>query len=201
MTIRTGRAAVNLLDSSDESITTERRLRSIKLASVHVAEPQLLTVRPWDLTQAGAIEKAIRASDLGLNPGQRRQAGASADSAAHRGAAAAYWPSRLSDVRRGTPHGGAQRAPRRQRAALKKLLKDKTISEDAERDGLEEIQKLTNNFIAKIDELAKTKEQELLKRLSCSTEVLKSKGPERSGLFHCYVVRPIQASLETESQL
>ncbi|MEJ7619004.1 MAG: ribosome-recycling factor, partial [Pyrinomonadaceae bacterium] len=45
---------------------------------------------------------------------------------------------------------------------LKKLLKDKSISEDAERDGLEEIQKLTNNFIAKIDELAKTKEQELL---------------------------------------
>jgi ribosome recycling factor len=45
---------------------------------------------------------------------------------------------------------------------LKKLLKDKTISEDNERDGLEEIQKLTNTYIGKIDELAKTKEQELL---------------------------------------
>jgi ribosome recycling factor len=44
---------------------------------------------------------------------------------------------------------------------LKKMLKDKTISEDAERDGLDEIQKTTNSFIARIDELAKTKEQEL----------------------------------------
>ena len=45
---------------------------------------------------------------------------------------------------------------------LKKMLKDKTISEDSERDGLEEVQKLTNTYIGKIDELAKTKEQEIL---------------------------------------
>jgi ribosome recycling factor len=45
---------------------------------------------------------------------------------------------------------------------LKKLLKDKAISEDNERDGLDEVQKLTNNYISKIDELAKSKEQEIL---------------------------------------
>jgi ribosome recycling factor len=45
---------------------------------------------------------------------------------------------------------------------LKKMLKDKQISEDAERDGLEEVQKLTNTYIAKVDELAKNKEQEIL---------------------------------------
>jgi ribosome recycling factor len=46
--------------------------------------------------------------------------------------------------------------------ALKKLLKDKTISEDDERGGLDDVQKLTNNFISKIDELAKNKEQEIM---------------------------------------
>ena len=66
-TVRTGRAAVSLLDTvMVEYYGTPTPLN--QMASVHVPEPQMLTVQPWDQTQLGAIEKAIRASDLGLNP-------------------------------------------------------------------------------------------------------------------------------------
>src|SRR5918996_3745462 len=66
-TVRTGRAAVSLLDSVlVDYYGTPTPLS--QMASVHAPEPQLLTVQPWDQTQVGAIEKAIRASDLGLNP-------------------------------------------------------------------------------------------------------------------------------------
>src|SRR5215213_3521961 len=66
-TVRTGRAAVSLLDSIVvEYYGTPTQLS--QMASVHAPEPNLLTVQPWDQTQLGAIEKAIRTSDLGLNP-------------------------------------------------------------------------------------------------------------------------------------
>src|SRR3954451_7825144 len=66
-TVRTGRAAANLLDGiMVEYYGTPTPLS--QMASVHVPEPQLITVQPWDQTQIGAIEKAIRSSDLGLNP-------------------------------------------------------------------------------------------------------------------------------------
>src|SRR5919205_2737294 len=66
-TVRTGRAAVSLLDSVVvEYYGTPTPLS--QMASVHAPEPNMLTVQPWDQTQLGAIEKAIRAADLGLNP-------------------------------------------------------------------------------------------------------------------------------------
>src|SRR5919199_3666004 len=66
-TMRTARAAVSLLDSvMVEYYGTPTPLN--QMASVHVPEPQMLTVQPWDQTQLGAIEKAIRSADLGLNP-------------------------------------------------------------------------------------------------------------------------------------
>jgi len=65
--VRTGRAAVSILDNvMVEYYGTPTPLN--QMASVHVPEPQLLTVQPWDQTQIGPIEKAIRAADLGLNP-------------------------------------------------------------------------------------------------------------------------------------
>ena len=65
--VRTGRAAVSILDTVVvDYYGTPTPLNQI--ASVHAPEPQLLTVQPWDQTQVGPIEKAIRASDLGLNP-------------------------------------------------------------------------------------------------------------------------------------
>jgi len=156
--VRTGRAAVSILDNvMVEYYGTPTPLN--QMASVHVPEPQLLTVQPWDQTQVGPIEKAIRAADLGLNPSndgklvrvpipplteERRK----------------QLAKQLHDV--AEDHRTACRNIRRDsNDRLKKMLKDKQISEDAERDALDEIQKLTNTYIGKIDELLKSKEQEI----------------------------------------
>lgn len=158
-TVRTGRAAVSLLDAVVvEYYGTPTPLS--QMASVHAPEPNMLTVQPWDQTQLGAIEKAIRSSDLGLNP-------------TNDGKLIRIPIPPLTEERRrqlakqvheiAEDHRTAVRNLRRDaNDRLKKLLKDKTISEDAERDGLEEVQKITNSYISKIDELAKSKEQELL---------------------------------------
>src|ERR687883_208517 len=158
-TIRTGRAAVSLLDTvMVEYYGTPTPLN--QMASVHVPEPQMLTVQPWDQTQLGAIEKAIRASDLGLNP-------------TNDGKLVRIPIPPLTEERRkqlakqvheiAEDHRTAIRNIRRdENDKLKKMLKDKAISEDAERDGLDQIQKLTDNHISKIDELSKSKEHEIM---------------------------------------
>jgi ribosome recycling factor len=65
--VRTGRASVSLLDSvRADYYGTPTPLN--QLATLHVPEPSLITLQPWDVSQIGAIEKAIRAGDLGLNP-------------------------------------------------------------------------------------------------------------------------------------
>jgi ribosome recycling factor len=158
-TIRTGRAAVSLLDAvMVEYYGTPTPLN--QMASVHVPEPQMLTVQPWDQTQLGAIEKAIRAADLGLNP--------SNDGKLVRIPIPPLTEERRKQLAKqvheiAEEHRTAVRNIRRDaNDRLKKLLKDKAISEDAERDGLEEVQKLTNTFIGRIDELMKTKENEIL---------------------------------------
>jgi len=157
--VRTGRAAVSILDNvMVDYYGTPTPLN--QMASVHAPEPQMLTVQPWDQTQVAPIEKAIRAADLGLNPSndgklvripipplteERRK----------------QLAKQVHDV--AEDHRTAIRQARREaNERLKKLLKDKTISEDAERDALDEIQKLTNNYIGKIDELSKSKEQEIM---------------------------------------
>ena len=158
-TVRTGRAAANLLDSvMVEYYGTPTPLS--QMASVHVPESQLLTVQPWDQSQLGAIEKAVRAADLGLNP--------SNDGKLIRIPIPALTEERRRQLAKqvheiAEDHRTAIRNLRREaNERLKKMLKDKTISEDNERDGLEEIQKLTNANITRIDELARTKEQELM---------------------------------------
>src|SRR5213082_2817429 len=158
-TVRTGRAAVSLLDNvMVEYYGTPTPLNQI--ASVHVPEPQMLTVQPWDQTQIGAIEKAIRSADLGLNP--------SNDGKLVRIPIPPLTEERRKQLARqvhdiAEEHRTAIRNIRRdENDKLKKMLKDKAISEDAERDGLEQIQKLTDTYIGKIDELAKSKEHELM---------------------------------------
>jgi ribosome recycling factor len=158
-TIRTGRAAVSLLDSVVvEYYGTPTPLS--QMASVHAPEANLLTVQPWDQTQLGAIEKAIRSADLGLNP--------SNDGKLVRVPVPPLTEERRKQLAKqvhetAEEHRTAIRNVRRDaNDRLKKLLKDKVISEDAERDALEEVQKLTNTYIGKVDELAKTKEQEIL---------------------------------------
>src|SRR6478736_449051 len=157
-TIRTGRAAISLLDSvMVDYYGTMTPLN--QMASVHAPEPQMLTVQPWDQTQVAAIEKAVRASDLGLNP--------SNDGKLVRIPIPPLTEERRKQLAKqvheiAEDHRTAVRNIRRDaNERLKKMLKDKTISEDNERDGLEEVQKLTNNYIGKIDELTKSKETEL----------------------------------------
>lgn len=157
--VRTGRAAISLLDSVIvDYYGTPTPLN--QMASVHAPEPQMLTVQPWDQTQIGAIEKAIRAADLGLNP--------SNDGKLVRVPIPALTEERRKQLAKqvhdvAEDHRTAIRNDRRvANDRLKKMLKDKQISEDSERDALQEIQKLTDNYIAKIDELTKTKEQELM---------------------------------------
>jgi ribosome recycling factor len=157
--VRTGRASVSLLDTvMVDYYGTPTPLS--QMASVHAPEPQLLTVQPWDPTQLGNVEKAIRGADLGLNP-------------SNDGKLVRIPIPPLTEERRkqfakqihelAEEHRTAVRNVRRDgNDRLKKMLKDKTISEDSERDGLEQIQKLTDTYIGKIDELARSKEKEIM---------------------------------------
>jgi ribosome recycling factor len=131
-----------------------------QMASVAVPEPQLLTVQPWDMSQLGAVEKAIIAANLGMNP--------SNDGKLIRLPVPALNEERRKQLAKqahemAEEHRIAVRNIRHAaNDALKKMLKDKTVSEDEERTGLDEVQKLTNTFIGKIDELAKNKETEIM---------------------------------------
>jgi len=158
-TVRTGRAAVSLLDSvMVDYYGTPTPLT--QMASVHAPEPQMLTVQPWDQTQVVAVEKAIRVADLGLNP--------SNDGKLVRIPIPPLTEERRKQLAKqvheiAEDHRTAIRNIRRDaNERIKKMFKDKTISEDNERDGLDEVQKLTNTFIGKIDELSKSKEHELM---------------------------------------
>lgn len=157
--VRTGRATVGILDGvSVDYYGTPTPLS--QMASISVPEPQMLFVQPWDASQVGAIEKAIRASDLGLNP--------STDGKIVRVPIPALNEERRKQMAKqihevAEEHRTAIRNVRRDaNEKLKKMLKDKQISEDNERDGLEQVQKLTNTYVGKIDELTKHKEQEIL---------------------------------------
>jgi ribosome recycling factor len=157
--VRTGRAAVSLLDSVIvDYYGTPTPLN--QMASVHAPEPAMLTVQPWDQTQVAPIEKAIRAADLGLNP--------SNDGKLVRIPIPPLTEERRKQLAKqvheiAEEHRTAVRNIRRDaNDRLKKMLKDKQISEDNERDGLAEVQKLTDTYIGKIDDLSKSKEHEIL---------------------------------------
>ena len=157
--IRTGRASVSLLDHIRvDYYGTPTPIN--QLANLHVPEPTLITVQPWDVSQIGAIEKAIRASDLGLNP-------------ANDGKLVRIPIPPLNEERRkelvkhlhtvAEDHRVAIRNIRRDgNEAVKKLLKDKKITEDEDRRGHDEIQKMTDLYMQKLDQAAKNKEKEIL---------------------------------------
>jgi ribosome recycling factor len=157
--VRTGRANVGILDSvMVDYYGTPTPLN--QMASVAVPEPQLLTVQPWDASQLGAVEKAIISANLGLNP--------SNDGKIIRLAIPALNEERRRQFAKqiheiAEEHRVAVRIVRQSsNDALKKMLKDKEVSEDEEKRGLDEVQKLTNTYIGKIDELAKNKEHEIM---------------------------------------
>ena len=157
--IRTGRAALSLLDNIRvDYYGTPTPLNQV--ANLHVPEPSLITIQPWDVSQIGPIEKAIRTSDLGLNPGN--------DGKTIRLPIPPLTEERRKELVKKL-HGIAEhhrvsvRAIRRDgNEAVKKLLKDKKVAEDDEKKGLDEIQKVTDGYMAKIDAAAKTKEKDIM---------------------------------------
>ncbi|HEY3138903.1 MAG TPA: ribosome recycling factor [Blastocatellia bacterium] len=158
-TVRTGRASVSLLDNvTVDYYGTEMPINQV--ATIHAPEPTLVTVQPFDPTQLANIEKSIRASELGLNP--------SNDGKLIRVPIPPLTEERRKQMVKVVheiteEHRTAVRNIRRDgNDHLKKLLKDKEVSEDAEKDGLEQIQKLTDQHISRINELSEHKEKEVM---------------------------------------
>lgn len=157
--VRTGRASVHMLDGVQvDYYGTMTPLN--QLANVSAPEPQMITVQPWDISQLAAIEKAIRSSDLGMNPMN--------DGKLIRVPVPALTEERRKDMVKHLhkvleEHRTAIRNIRRDgNDAIKKTMKDKKITEDEERRALEELQKLTDDEIKKMEDMSKTKEKEVL---------------------------------------
>jgi|SRR5882724_11147560 len=157
--VRTGRASVHMLDSvSIDYYGSQMPLNQI--AQVHAPEPQLITVQPFDASSLGAIEKSIRGAELGLNPmndGKLIRVPVPPLTQERRQEMVKHLHKVLEE------HRTAVRNIRRDgNDAIKKSLKDKKISEDEEKRALDEIQKLTDGEIKKMEEMSKAKEKEVL---------------------------------------
>lgn len=157
--VRTGRASVHLLDQIRvDYYGTLTPLN--QLATLHVPEPTLITVQPWDTSQIGTIEKAILAGNLGLNP--------SNDGKLIRVPVPPLTQERREEMaktvgRVAEEHRTAVRNIRRDgNDQLKRALKNKEISEDQEYRSLTKVQEITDKFIKMIDEAAEAKEKEIL---------------------------------------
>ena len=158
-TIRTGRASVHLLDNVRvDYYGTPTPLNQV--GNLHVPEPGMITIQPWDVSQIGPIEKAIRTSDLGVNPAN--------DGKLIRIPIPPLTEDRRKDLAKklhgvAEEHRVAVRNIRRDsNEHIKKLAKDKTISEDEDRRAHDEMQKLTDGYMQKVDQAAKAKEKEIL---------------------------------------
>jgi ribosome recycling factor len=157
--VRTGRASVHMLDGVNvDAYGAQMPLN--QLAQVHAPEAQLITVQPFDPSQLGAIEKAIRGGDLGLNPMN--------DGKMIRVPVPALTQERRQDMVKHLhkileEHRTAIRNIRRDgNDAIKKAIRDKKITEDEEKRSLDEIQKLTDDEIKKMEEMSKAKEKEVM---------------------------------------
>jgi len=157
--VRTGKASLSLLDGiTVEYYGTATPLNQV--GTLSTPEPNLITIKPYDMSIMGDIEKSVRKSDLGLNPvndgkliripipaltEERRQ-----QLAKHVHKVTEHGHNEVRQIRR---HGNEE---------LKKLEKEKQISQDDEKKGLDLVQKLHDEYIKKLDDVAKAKEQEIL---------------------------------------
>jgi ribosome recycling factor len=157
--VRTGRAHAGILDHVQvDYYGTPTQITQV--ANVTLVDARTIGVQPWEKKMVGVIEKAIRESDLGLNPSthgdmirvptpplteERRKELAKLVKGEAEDAKIA-----VRNVRRDANEG------------LKKLLKDKAVSEDEERRAQDDIQKLTDKFVTEVDKLVSEKEKEIL---------------------------------------
>jgi ribosome recycling factor len=157
--LRTGRAHPSLLESISVDYYGNATPLS-QVANVTVSDARTLTVTPWDKNMVQAIDKAIRASDLGLNPANA--------GTVIRVPLPPLTEERRKELAKHVRHEGEEarvavrNIRRNANGQIKDLLKAKTITVDEERDAEEGIQKLTDRFIADIDKLVAAKETELM---------------------------------------
>ena len=157
--VRTGRASVNILDTVHvDAYGSSMPLNQV--ASLSIPEPTLIVAQPFDPSLMGAVEKAIRSANLGLNPAN--------DGKVVRIPLPALTEERRKEmsklVHKFAEEGrNAVRQVRRDaNDRLKKLLKDHKISEDDERRALDDVQKITDQHVSLIDDIQKKKDYELL---------------------------------------
>ncbi len=157
--IRTGRASATLFDKIKVDYYGQQTPLA-QAATISIPESRLVVIQPWDRGLLGAIEKALMASELSLNPSndgkviriqipplteeRRKELVKLAKSHAEQGKVS------IRNIRRDANDG------------LKKLLKEKEIGEDQEKQGEDKVQKLTDTYVAKVDELLKKKEAEIM---------------------------------------
>ena len=157
--VRTGRASVTILDTVHvDAYGAHVPLNQV--ASLSIPEPTLIVAQPFDPSLMAAVEKAIRSSNLGLNP-------------ANDGKVVRIPIPSLTEERRKElsklvhkfaedGRNGVRQVRRDANDKLKKLLKDHQISEDDERRSLDEVQKITDQHVTMIDDLQKKKDADLL---------------------------------------
>ena len=157
--VRTGRASVTILDTV-HVVAYGSHMPLNQVASLSIPEPTMIVAQPFDPSLMASIEKAIRSANLGLNPTN--------DGKVVRIPIPSLTEERRRElsklVHRYAEEGrnGVRQVRRDANDKLKKLLKEHKISEDDERRGLDEVQKITDQHVAMIDELQKKKDAELL---------------------------------------
>jgi len=157
--VRTGRASLALLDSIQVSYYgSPTPLKQV--AALAVPDPRLITIQPWEVSLIPEIEKAITTSNLGLNPTN--------DGKLIRLTIPSLTEERRKELVKQVKKMGEdtkvriRNVRRDTNEEIKKFLKDSKISEDDQRKGQDEIQKTTDQYITKIDEMIKKKEAEVL---------------------------------------
>ena len=157
--VRTGRASATLLDNVHVDAYGSRMPLN-QVAGLSVPEPTLIVAQPFDPSQMAAIEKAIRASDLGLNP--------QSDGKVVRIPIPSLTEERRKELSRHVHkmseegRNSVRQVRRDANERLKKFLKDHQISEDDEKKALDEVQKITDQHVKQIDEVQNKKDQDLL---------------------------------------
>jgi ribosome recycling factor len=159
LTIRTGRASASLVDRIPvEYYGNPTPLN--QLATITVPEARLILIQPWDRTVIAAVEKAIQKSELGLNPGNDGQLIRVPTPPLNEERRREY--AKLVKRYAEGAHVAIRNIRREQMDRIKGLEKEKQVSADEARRGGEQLQKVADRYIARVDEMAARKEAEIM---------------------------------------